>query len=142
MADIFDPEKRSSIMSLIKGRDTVPELIVRKYLFGRGLRYRIHSPGLPGKPDIVLPKYKAVVFVHGCFWHGHDQSVCKISGIPKSNVQFWSSKISRNIERDAIHTSALEALGWKVLVVWECSLAARKRVSTLENLYGRILGII
>ena len=116
MADVMTPEQRSHCMAAIKGKDTKPEMIVRKYLFSRGLRYRVQVRKLPGNPDIVLAKYKTVVFVNGCFWHGHEG--CKYFRLPKSNVEFWKEKIERNIERDRESMLALFDLGWKVIRVW------------------------
>ena len=107
-------------MAAIKGKDTKPEMIVRKYLFSRGLRFRVQVKKLPGNPDIVLPKYKTVIFVNGCFWHGHEG--CKYFRLPKSNVEFWKEKIERNIERDRESMQALLDLGWKVIRIWECEL--------------------
>ncbi len=120
MADVKTPEQRSRNMAAIKGKDTKPEIIVRKYLFSRGLRFRVQVKKLPGNPDIVLPKYKTVIFVNGCLWHGHEG--CKYFRLPKSNVEFWKEKIERNIERDRESMQALLDLGWKVIRVWECEL--------------------
>lgn len=120
MADVMTPEQRSRCMAAIKGKDTKPELIVRKYLFSRGLRFRVQVRKLSGNPDIVLPKYKTVIFVNGCFWHGHEG--CKYFRLPKSNVEFWKEKIERNIERDRESMQALLDLRWKVIRVWECEL--------------------
>lgn len=109
MADTMTPEQRHRCMAAIKGKDTKPEIIVRKYLFSRGLRFRIQVRKLPGNPDIVLPKYKTVIFVDGCFWHGHEG--CKYFKMPKSNVEFWQNKIDRNIARDIRNEAELKALG-------------------------------
>ncbi len=119
MSDIFSKAKRSEVMSKVKSIDTEPEMIVRKYLFARGFRYRKHVKILPGKPDIVLPKYKTVIFVHGCFWHGHD---CKYGTLPQSGKAFWQKKISQNRERDKKQTEHLRQMGWRVLTVWQCEL--------------------
>ena len=116
MTDVMTPEQRSRNMAAIKWKDTKPEMIVRKYLFSRGLRFRVQVRKLPGNPDIVLPKYKTVIFVNGCFWHGHEG--CKYFRLPKSNVEFWKEKIERNIERDRESMLALFDLGWKVIRVW------------------------
>ena len=105
-------------MSLIRSKDTAPEIIVRKLLHSLGCRFRLHKKGLPGKPDIVLKKYKTVIFVHGCFWHQHKR--CKRSNIPKSNRVYWKPKLSRNIKRDIQHKTDLKKLGWKTIVIWEC----------------------
>ena len=119
MADKLTPEKRSWNMSKIKGKDTSIEILVRKALFKDGYRFRKNVKDLPGKPDIVLPKYKTVIFVHGCYWHRHD---CKEFHVPKTNTAFWEEKFNRNVENDKKHYAALEALGWKVIVVWECEI--------------------
>ena len=107
-------------MAAIKGKDTKQEVMVRKFLFSKGLRYRLNSRKLPGSPDIVLKKYKTVIFVDGCFWHGHEG--CKYFRLPKSNTLFWKAKITRNIERDMETTKALKDFGWKVIRIWECEL--------------------
>lgn len=131
------PEQRSHCMAAIKGKDTKPEMIVRKYLFSRGLRFRVQVKKLPGTPDIVLPKYKIVVFVNGCFWHGHEG--CKYFRLPKSNVEFWREKIERNIERDKESMKALFDLGWKVIRVWECELRNKaNREAILNKIYNSI----
>lgn len=131
------PEQRSRCMAAIKGKDTKPEMIVRKYLFSRGLRFRVQVKKLPGTPDIVLPKYKIVVFVNGCFWHGHEG--CKYFRLPKSNVEFWREKIERNIERDKESMKALFDLGWKVIRVWECELRNKaNREAILNKIYNSI----
>ena len=119
--DTVSGEKRSWIMSRIKGKDTQPELLVRKFVFSLGLRYRLHSPRLPGKPDIALAQFKKAIFVNGCFWHGHRG--CAKWRLPKSNRRYWQAKIGRNRERDAKNLRALHKAGWKTLVVWECELA-------------------
>ena len=131
-------EQRHYTMSRIRGKDTKPEILVRKYLFGLGLRYRKNDKRLPGHPDIVFPKYKAVVFVNGCFWHGHEG--CKYYVLPKSNCEFWSSKIERNRARDVRDRQELEAKGWRVIVVWECELKKSKRDETLERVYRSGVG--
>ena len=137
MADIMTPEQRSRCMAAIKGKDTKPEMIVRKYLFSRGLRFRVQVRKLPGTPDIVLPKYKTAIFVNGCFWHGHEG--CKYFRLPKSNVEFWKEKIERNIERDKESMQALFDLGWKVVRVWECELRNKaNREETLNKIYTSI----
>ena len=138
--DVFPSDKRSYNMSLIHGKDTKPEILVRKYLFSRGMRFLKNDKRLPGHPDIVFPKYKTVVFVHGCFWHGHEG--CKYFVMPKSNVEFWQNKIQTNVERDAIINNKLTELGWTVLVVWECDLKPRMREQTLSSLYRRITSMV
>jgi DNA mismatch endonuclease (patch repair protein) len=120
MADIFTKDKRSEIMSRIKGVNTKPELIVRSLLHRLGYRFRLHRKDLSGKPDIVLPRHKKVIFVHGCFWHGHKG--CKRSSIPSSNTEFWETKITKNVERDKAKTRELRRQGWKVLILWQCQI--------------------
>lgn len=135
--DKHSKEVRSYNMSQIRSTNSKPEIMVRKYLFSKGLRYRKNVKTLPGKPDIVLPKYKTIVFVNGCFWHGHKN--CKYFVMPKSNIEFWNEKISRNISRDEEIHRKLSAAGWNVIVVWECELKKAKRENTLEYLYYNIL---
>jgi DNA mismatch endonuclease (patch repair protein) len=130
--DVHDKETRSYNMSCIKGKNTRPEEIVRKYLFSQGFRYRKNDKRLPGTPDIVLPKYKTVIFVNGCFWHGHDG--CRYFVIPKTNTEFWTKKIETNRNRDIRKINDLQTLGWKVIVVWECQLKKEKADITLNNL--------
>lgn len=120
MADKFGKDVRSKIMRQIKDRDTIPEMRVRSFLHRMGFRFRLHARNLPGKPDIVLPKYRAVIFVHGCFWHQHPG--CKHSHIPKSNKGYWKPKLERNVKRDIKHRQELRELGWKVIVIWECEI--------------------
>lgn len=137
MSDVMTSEQRSRCMAAVKGKDTKPEMIVRKYLFSQGLRFRVQVRKLPGNPDIVLPKYKTVIFVNGCFWHGHEG--CKYFRLPKSNVEFWKEKIERNIERDRESMRALLDLGWKVIRVWECELRNKaNREETLNKIYNSI----
>lgn len=119
MTDKLTKEKRSWNMSRIKGKDTEIEIKVRKALFKAGFRYRKNVKELPGKPDIILPKYRTVIFVHGCYWHGHN---CKEFHIPKTNTDFWNNKFKRNIENDKKHYKQLNTMGWKVIVVWECEI--------------------
>ena len=121
-ADVFSAKKRSEVMRAVKSTDTKPEMIVRRALHAAGFRYRLHAKGLPGKPDIVLPKHRTVIFIHGCFWHGHN---CKRGArSPKTNGAYWRAKIGRNKARDEKNAAALEALGWRVVTVWECEAAA------------------
>jgi DNA mismatch endonuclease (patch repair protein) len=122
---------------MIKSTGTKPEEIVRKYLFSKGLRYRKNVKTLPGKPDIVLRKYKTVVFVNGCFWHGHHK--CKYFVMPKSNVEFWRDKISKNIERDSENQIKLKEMGWNVLIIWGCQLKPNVKEKSLEYLYYNII---
>ena len=120
MSDKLTKEHRSWNMSRIKGKDTGIEVAVRKRLFSYGYRYRKNDKKLPGKPDIVFPKYKTVVFIHGCFWHMH--SDCKIARMPKSNTDFWMTKLNHNVEKDHVNKQLLEEMGWKVIIVWECEI--------------------
>jgi DNA mismatch endonuclease (patch repair protein) len=119
-------------MSAIHAKNTKPELLVRRYLFSRGFRYRLNDPRLPGHPDLVLRKYRTVVFVNGCFWHGHEG--CKYFRLPQTNTEFWQAKITRNAERDKAVQRALAALGWHCITVWECQLKPKVREQTLESL--------
>jgi len=124
-------------MSRIRGKDTKPEEIVRKYLFSQGFRYRKNVASLPGKPDIVLPKYRTCIFVNGCFWHGHEG--CKYFVWPKNNAEFWREKIQANIARDEAQIQTLKDVGWIVQIIWECELKKDRRIQTLEALKRRIL---
>ncbi len=135
--DNHSKEVRSYNMSRIRSINSKPETIVRKYLFSKGLRYRKNVKTLPGKPDIVLTKYKTIVFVNGCFWHGHQN--CKYFVMPKSNTEYWNKKILNNIARDEVTYQQLSELGWNVIIVWECQLKKDKRENTLEYLYYNIL---
>lgn len=133
MADVVDPATRSRMMSGIQSKNTRPELLVRKYLHGRGLRFRLHAKNLPGKPDLVFPKYKAVVFVHGCFWHGHE---CSLFKWPQTRAAFWKDKIGRNRANDKRAFAALMADGWRICVVWECTL---RNIEDSDVLLDRIV---
>lgn len=117
--DIYSKNKRSNIMSRISGNNTKPEILVRKYLFSHGFRYRKNKKELPGKPDIVLSKYHVIIFINGCFWHGH---TCRAGRLPETNHAFWENKIHKNILRDKKNIQELETRGWKVIVIWECEL--------------------
>ena len=119
-------------MAAIKGKNTKPEMVVRKYLWSRGFRYRVNNPRLPGHPDIVLRKYHTCIFVNGCFWHGHEG--CKYYRVPKTNTEFWERKISRNRERDREEQKQLARMGWHCITVWECELKGERREKTLESL--------
>lgn len=130
MADVHSPEKRSYNMSCIHAKGTKPEEIVRKYLFSKGFRYRKNDPRLPGKPDIVLPKYKTAIFVNGCFWHRYEG--CKYFVWPKNYAEFWHKKIMSNVERDNRNYSELKEKGWAVVVIWECELK-NMRSETLSS---------
>ncbi|HEX3700217.1 MAG TPA: DNA mismatch endonuclease Vsr [Phenylobacterium sp.] len=133
-SDVYPPEKRSAVMRRVKGRDTTPELIVRRALTGLGARYRLHRKDLPGSPDIVLPGRRLALFVHGCFWHGHD--CARGARVPKANRDYWVGKVGRNRIRDQASRAALEALGWRVETLWECELkdAAELRARLAEFL--------
>jgi DNA mismatch endonuclease (patch repair protein) len=133
MTDTLTPKKRSWNMSRIKGRDTAAELAVRKMLHAAGYRFRLHKKDLPGRPDIVLPKHKAVIFVHGCFWHSHG---CKDSGIPKTNTGFWAKKLEDNVRRDIKNQTLLKQQGWYVQVIWECEI--RNAIRILSRLKSAI----
>lgn len=137
MVDTVTPEKRSLMMAGIGGKNTKPEMIVRKLLHGAGFRYRLHNRKLPGKPDLVFKKYGAVVFVHGCFWHGHDD--CALFRLPKSRTDFWAAKIDSNIYRDESQIASLRDMGWRMAVIWECALKGRRKTSSealLQELSG------
>ena len=133
--DIVDKETRSRMMSGIRGKDTKPEIAIRKALHARGYRYRINRRSLPGSPDIVLRKHRAVILVHGCFWHGHD---CALFKLPSTRREFWTRKIGDNRARDERNTGALRALGWRICVVWECALRGRKRREKFTDLIDRL----
>lgn len=135
--DNHSKQVRSYNMSQIRSTDSKPETMVRKYLFSKGLRYRKNVKDLPGKPDVVLPKYKTAVFINGCFWHGHNG--CKYFVMPKSNTEYWSSKIAKNTKRDSGNYIKLRDMGWNVIVVWECELKKAYRDNTLEYLYYNII---
>lgn len=126
MVDTLTPAQRSERMSKIRSRDTKPEIALRKALHRLGFRFRLHGRKLPGKPDIVLPKYRIALFVHGCFWHRHE--ACKIATTPKSNTEFWLNKFKRNVTRDASNVLALEEDGWNVIIAWECDLNTSLKV--------------
>lgn len=129
MADVVDPATRSRMMSGIRGKNTRPELLIRKALHARGFRYRIHCKDLPGNPDLCFPKHRAVIFVHGCFWHGHD---CHLFKWPKTRPEFWREKIGRNREIDARAMAELAEAGWRVATVWECALKGKGRRNITE----------
>lgn len=120
--DTITPEKRSWVMSRVRSKDTKPELIVRSLLHRTGLRFSLRRKDLPGRPDIVMPKYNTVIFVHGCFWHGHKDKECKLARIPKSNTSFWKEKFKANRSRDLRNQRKLGTLGWRVIVLWECRI--------------------
>lgn len=136
MADTHTIQQRSFNMSRIKAKDTKPEMLVRRFLHAHGFRYRLHVKQLPGKPDIVLPKYNTVIFVNGCFWHGHKN--CRYATIPKTRTDWWLKKINGNKANDTKHTQALRKLHWRVISLWECQLKPRKRDRTLEQLLKNV----
>lgn len=129
LTDTLTPAERSKRMSLIRGLDSEPELLLRHLVHGMGFRYRLHVKDLPGKPDLVFPAKRAVIFMHGCFWHRHAD--CKLARLPKSKLEFWRPKLEANRERDLLNQQKLQTLGWRVLVVWECELADTERVKTM-----------
>lgn len=136
MADVLTPEQRSFNMSRIRGKDTGIEVAVRKYLFSKGYRYRKNDARYPGKPDIVLPKYKTVIFIHGCFWHRHED--CRYATTPKTREEFWKSKFRKNVSNDRKHQEELESAGWKVLTIWECELKKDRFGDTMQHLLENI----
>lgn len=136
MADKMSPEQRHRCMSHIRSRDTKPEMLVRRWLWKQGYRYRLNVKALPGRPDIVLTKYSTVIFVNGCFWHAHEG--CDKYRVPMTNVGFWTAKFRRNRERDELNYRLLHKMGWYVLVVWECQLTKEKRRDTLLALSRRL----
>lgn len=136
MPDVHTKAQRSYNMSRIKGKDTKPEMLVRKYLHAQGFRYKLHDKTLPGKPDLVLPKYKTVIFIHGCFWHGHTN--CKYFKIPQTRTQWWTDKISYNKSKDRQTVKAIRKDGWKIIIVWECNLKKGKAEKTLNKLVSAL----
>ena len=120
MTDVVTPAVRSRMMSGIRGKNTRPEMLIRRFLHGRGLRYRLHDRKLPGTPDLVFPKYGTVIFIHGCFWHRHEG--CKYASMPATNVEFWQTKFAGNVRRDREAVAVLQNAGWRVIVLWECGL--------------------
>jgi len=138
VADVVDRLKRSQMMAGIRGKNTKPERAIRKALHSAGLRYRLHVADLPGKPDLVFPKYKAAVLVHGCFWHRHPE--CWWCTEPSSNQAFWSAKFEENVRRDERNLNQLEALGWRVAIVWECALRLRQPAEVADSLRRWLIG--
>jgi DNA mismatch endonuclease, patch repair protein len=136
MADVHSPEIRSYNMSRIRNKDTKPEMLVRRFLFANGFRYRLHDKKLPGKPDLVLPKFKTVIFVHGCFFHGHEG--CRYFVVPKTRTEWWLDKIDTNKRRDEENITKLMAAGWHVIVIFECDLKAPIRDNTLHKVLNQI----
>jgi len=136
MSDNHSKAVRSYNMSRIRSKDTKPEMAVRKYLFAHGFRYRLHNKKMPGKPDIVLSKYKTVIFVHGCFWHAHEG--CRRSVIPKSNQSYWLQKIAGNVQRDADNELLLKEGGWDIIIIWECELKGRFKEDNLTEIVRQL----
>lgn len=136
MTDVVDSQTRSRMMAGIRSRDTKPELLVRRYLHAQGFRYRLNVRSLPGSPDLVLAKWRTVIFVHGCFWHRHPD--CSFAYTPRSRQDFWLEKFEKNVARDAAAIKALEEAGWRVIVVWECSLRGAQRDAVLYKLMQKI----
>ncbi|ACU60044.1 very short patch repair endonuclease [Chitinophaga pinensis] len=132
MVDVHSKETRSYNMSQIKGKNTKPEILVRKFLFAQGYRYRLHNKKLPGTPDLVLPKYKTVIFIHGCFWHRHEG--CRYFVIPKTRTEWWLNKINGNVRKDIESINLLKSMGWRILILWECDLKPDKKEHRLELL--------
>jgi DNA mismatch endonuclease (patch repair protein) len=136
MTDVHSKETRSYNMSRIRSKDTAPEIVIRKFLFANGFRFRLHQKSLPGKPDIVLKRYKTVIFVHGCFWHGHKS--CKYFVVPKTKTEWWLNKINGNIQNDEKAMDLLRTAGWNTIIVWECDLKKDKKDSILNDILRRI----
>lgn len=138
MADVVDTNTRSRMMAGIRGKDTSPEIRLRKALHRAGFRFRLHSARLPGRPDIVLPKYRTVVLVHGCFWHRH--AGCRNASVPKTNAAFWEAKFARNVERDAVAVGRLRDIGWRVCIVWECAIRQRGEQAVVGEIAAWLKG--
>ena len=136
MADVHDKATRSYNMSRIRAKNTKPEMLVRKFLHAQGFRFKLHDKKLPGKPDIVLPKYKTVIFIHGCFWHGHKG--CKYFVVPKTRTEWWLKKINSNIANDVKAVKALKKQGWKIINLWECNIRPAKLTRTLSSLLKKL----
>ncbi|MCZ7494297.1 very short patch repair endonuclease [Agrobacterium rhizogenes] len=136
--DFMKPETRSVLMSKIRSKNTKPEMIVRRLLHSMGLRYRLHRKDLPGKPDIVLPRWNVVIFVNGCFWHQHPSDTCRASAIPTSRQEYWVPKLARTVARDGEHVASLEAQGWRVLTLWECEL--KDPCALRQDIWGFLQG--
>lgn len=136
MSDVHSKEIRSYNMSQIKNKDTKPEMLVRKFLFSKGFRYRLHDKKMPGKPDLIFPKLKTVIFIHGCYWHGHEE--CRYFVPPKTRNEWWMNKINANKERDKRNIVQLNENQWNTIVIWECELKPDKRIHTLEQLVNKL----
>lgn len=134
--DVHPPKVRSYNMSRIKAKNTLPEILVRKFLHSNGFRFRLHQKNLPGKPDIVLKKFNIIIFINGCFWHGHQN--CKFAKLPKTKADWWKNKIEKNIANDKINIRRLRKEGWNVITIWSCELKSPKVISTLEKLLSKI----
>jgi DNA mismatch endonuclease (patch repair protein) len=134
--DSFSKEKRSIIMSKIMGKETKPEILVRKFLFSHGFRYYKNKKDLPGKPDIVLQKYRTAIFVNGCFWHGHEN--CKKAKLPETNREFWTEKIAKSINRDILKRQKLNEMGYKIIIIWQCELTPKVREQKLNELIQQL----
>lgn len=137
MVDFWSPGDRSKHMAKIGSKDTRPELALRRALHKQGLRFRLHAKQLPGKPDLTFPRFKTIVFVHGCFWHRH--LACSVASVPKSNTEYWLDKFNKNIKRDREVKQKLEALGWRVIVVWECELRSRESVIATSQALAAVI---
>ncbi|NHZ32982.1 very short patch repair endonuclease [Massilia rubra] len=137
MVDTLTSVERSARMALIQGKNTAPELALRKAIHALGMRYRLHAKGLPGKPDLVFPRFRTAMFVHGCFWHRHDG--CKVASTPKSNTDFWLEKFRKNTDRDARNIHALESMGWKVVVVWECEVSTPAKAEVTATRIAEVI---
>ena len=138
MIDVVDEQTRSRIMANIRGRNTGPEIFLRKRLHATGLRFRLYVKGMPGKPDLIFPKFRAVCFVHGCFWHQHKN--CQYASVPASRTEYWLAKFENNRTRDIANVKALRDLGWRVAVVWECDLKKGKTEETVARVYAWVRG--
>lgn len=137
MTDVHTPEVRSYNMSMIRGKNTKPEIIVRKFLHSKGFRFRLHRKDLPGKPDIVLPKYKTVIFIHGCFWHGHKN--CKYFVVPKTRTKWWLNKIMENKKNDKKNNLKLKKAGWEIITLWACQLKPKSIYNTFNMLLDHLI---
>ena len=137
MTDVHSKETRSYNMSKIKGKNTKPEILVRKHIFALGFRYKLHDKKLPGKPDLVFPKYKTVIFINGCFWHGHEN--CKYYKVPKTRTEWWQNKINGNIKNDNAKILFLKKNEWKIIVIWECELKPDVIVKTMKNVVKKLI---
>ena len=138
MADVVEKSKRSEMMAGIRGKDTHPEIVVRRALHARGFRYRLNVRGLPGTPDLVFPKRRAVVFVHGCYWHRHQG--CRYATVPATNTEFWAIKFAENVSRDTRNVRELRAKGWRVAIIWECALRRGRREDAIADVVGFLGG--